>query len=187
MLTFSFPRLLRGLAGLAAASLLLLSCSSRPDAAGDAAILMHNDFDSLAGWLGVTPHPSLTNEKAHSGAYSLKVDSNTEYSLNYKKPLGQLSDVRMAKLKLEAWVWVPDAASKALLVTSFAESGAKPLSWNGFDLTKSGAKYGEWTQVSTVIEVPAAATANTLFDTYLWRTGSTQPVYLDDLTVSAVK
>lgn len=148
---------------------------------------MHNDFDSLAGWLGVTPPPSLTRDKAHSGAYSIKVDSNTEYSISYTKPLGQMSDVRVTKLKIEAWVWAPSPSSSALLVTTFAEPGAKPLSWNGFDVAKAGVKYGEWTHVSKVIEVPPVATTNTLFNIYLWRTNAPQPIYLDDLTVSAVK
>jgi len=148
---------------------------------------MHNDFDSLAGWLGMTPPPSLTREKAHSGTYSIKVDSNTEYSIGYTKPLGQMSAARVTKLRLEAWVWVPSPASSALLVSTLAEPGAKPLSWNGFDVAKAVTKYSEWVHVSKVIDVPAAATINTLFNIYLWRATAPQPIYLDDLKISAVK
>ncbi len=46
---------------------------------------------------------------------------------------------------------------------------------------------GNWQRVSEVVEVPAVATANTIFNLYLWRTGAPQPIYLDDLTVSAVQ
>ncbi len=186
MLTCFLQRFLRGFAGLAMASLLLLGCTTQPESTGSDT-LMHNDFDSLAGWLGVTPPPSLTREKAHSGAYSIKVDSNTEFSIGYTKSLGQLSDVRVTKLQVEAWVWVPNPSSNAVLVVTLAEPGAKPLRWNGFDLVKAGAKYGEWTKVSQVVEVPAAATTNTLLNIYLWRTNAPQPIYLDDLTVSAVR
>lgn len=186
MLLHSLSRFLSGFIWLSAASLLLTNCTSQPDPAGKN-VLMHNGFDELAGWLGAAPQPSLTTEKAHSGRYALKVDANTEYSLGYTKPLGQLSEARVTKFKVEGWVWAPSADAKVLLVTTFAEPGAKPLSWVGFDVVKASSKYGQWTQVSEIIEVPAASTTNTLFNIFLWRVNAPQPVYLDDLTVSTVQ
>lgn len=148
---------------------------------------MRNNFDELAGWLGAAPQPSLTTEKAHSGHYSIKVDATTDFSIGYTKTLGQMSDRRVVKFKIDAWVLVPGADAKALLVTTFGESGAKPMKWTGFDVTKDTPTNGDWQRVSEVIEVPAVATANTIFNLYLWRTGAPQPIYLDDLTVSAVQ
>ena len=187
MISF-FLRWLPGrLWGLSAAGLLLAGCTSQPTAATEN-VLMQNNFDDLAGWLGDAPQPSLTREKAHSGHYSLKVDGNTEFSIGYTKPLGQLTEARVNKFKVEAWVFAPGADAKALLVTVFTnpEPGSKPLSWVGFDVVKATSTYNDWTRVSEVIEVPAATTANTLFNIYLWRTNAPQPIYLDDLTVSAV-
>lgn len=186
MLLRSSYRSLRRLAGLSAASLLLTNCTSQPENLGKN-VLMHNGFDELAGWLGIAPQPTLTNEKAHSGRYSIKVDANNEYSISYTKPLGQLSEARVAKFKVDAWVWAPSANDKALLVSTFGETGSKPLSWVGFDVVKASPTYGQWTQVSEIIEVPATSTANTLFTIFLWRINATQPTYLDDLTISAVQ
>ena len=166
------------------------ACSSAGQSDELSKALMHNDFESLAGWLSQTPPPSLTHEKAHSGHYSVKVDANTEYGLGYNSTLGQLSDVRITKLKLDAWVLVPNSRAGGLLVTHMGDiiPGQTPLLWDGFDVVKAcNGKYGEWTHISKVLEIPATATNSTNIGIFLWRNKETQTVYLDDLAITEVK
>lgn len=180
----SQARLLTLLGGL---GILAVACGSNKTASTAADVLVGNDFESLAGWLGVTPNPSLTDEKAHSGHYSIKVDGTIEYSLGFASTLGALHDTRVKRIKVTAWVFVPDAQAVALLVTHAGDApNVKPLLWDGFDVTKAVAgSYGKWVEVSKVMELPGAVTAATNIGFYLWHTGGSQPVYLDDLTVTA--
>lgn len=167
--------------------MLAVACGSNKAAATAADVLVSNDFESLAGWLGATPNPSLTDEKAHSGRYSIKVDDSIAYSLGFASTLGALHDTRVKRIKVTAWVFVPNAQGAALLVTHAGDApNVKPLLWDGFDVTKAVAgSYGRWVEISKVMELPAGVTAATSIGFYLWRTGGHQPVYLDDLTVTA--
>ena len=168
-------------------SVIILASSCDPHTTSDDTVLMHNDFESLTGWLGQAPQPSLTTERAHSGRYSLKVDKATEFSLSYATTMGQLSTSRLTKLKLDAWVFAPSADAGALLVTNFSDGipTHKALLWNGFDVVKASQQYGEWVHVSQVLDMPAALTADTQLGIYLWRNKGELPTYLDDLTISA--
>jgi len=147
---------------------------------------MHNDFESMAGWMGPTPSPSLTTEKAHSGKYALKVDGNTEFSLGYNNMLGMMSKARISKIKIEAWVFSPSAEAGALLVTTISDGVAdhKPMLWDGFDVVKASDKHNEWVQVSKVIDVPASVNYSSHLGLYLWRNKGTLPTYIDDITIT---
>lgn len=147
-----------------------------------------NDFESMEGWLGDTPSPSLTKEKAHSGAYSVLVRPGLDYGLGYRNILGKMSPSRPEKISISAWVFLPNAQAAAKLVTEItdpARAANNQLLWQGIDLDKEVKKYNEWQHVEQVITLPATATATSRFQVYLWRAASGEPVYLDDLTISA--
>ena len=162
----------------------LAGCSS-PEAASDPNVLVNNDFETLAGWLPEAQDATLTREKAHSGSYALKVDGTHEYSLGYHAQLGRLRDTRIRKIKVTAWAFVPTGSSASLVITvgnPVAPSG-QPLLWQALELGKSK-EFGKWVEVSKVLTLPETATAASTLGLYLWRTGSNQPVYLDDLRVA---
>lgn len=169
------------------ALLSLAGCSSGPDSASDANTLMVNGFETLGGWLPEEQSATLTQEQAHTGKTSLKVDQDREYSLPYSNLLGRLRDTPLRKIKVSAWVFLPTAQAAATLVmevTDPAAPAAKPLLWEGIKLSEAVKTYGKWTQVSSVLTLPASADASKKLSIYLWRTGGSQPVYLDDLAVS---
>ena len=166
------------------AALGLAGCGSA-DTKNDPNLLVNTDFETLAGWLPEAQDATLTREKAHSGNYAIKVDGTHEYSLSYHAPLGRLHDTRIKKIKVSAWAFVPTGGS-ASLVTIVANPSApneKPLLWEPMELGKSNA-FGKWVEVSKVMTVPETAAATSTLTLYLWRSGSTQPVYLDDLRVT---
>lgn len=146
-----------------------------------------NDFESLDGWVGDTPAPSLTKEKAHSGAYSVSVRPGLDYGLSYNNFLGKMSPNRLGKIKVTAWVYLPSAQAAAKLVTEIKDptrATDNQLLWQGLDLAKAVKKYNEWQQVTQEITLPAKAAATSRFQVYLWRADSGQPVYLDDVTIA---
>lgn len=162
----------------------LAGCGSA-DTKNDPNLLVSTDFETLSGWLPEAQDATLTREKAHSGTYAIKVDAAHEYSLGYHAQLGRLHDTRIKKIKVSAWAFVP-AGGSASLVTTVGNPVApndKPLLWEAIELGKSNA-FGKWVEVSKVLTIPETAAATSTLGLYLWRTGGSQTVYLDDLRVT---
>lgn len=178
------------LLSLLLSALALSSCGHHPDAAADPNLLLSTSFENLANWLTELQSATLTHERAHSGTTSLKVDAAHEFSLTYNNALARLHPTTPRKLKVAAWVWLPNAQAAATLVTTLADPatpGAKPQFWDGLNLNETVKTYGQWMPVSKVITLPANASPAHRLSLYLWRTAGNQPVYLDDLTVSIVE
>lgn len=147
-------------------------------------LLTGNDFEESEGWLNGGTNPSLTKEKAHSGAYAVKVAPGLDYSLGYNGVLGKLSPSRLEKLKLHAWVYLPDDKATAKLVTEVKNAGQeKSIVWDGFDLVERGKVDGfnKWIEVEKVVPLPSTVNSESQLLVYLWRGDSSQPVYLDDM------
>lgn len=150
--------------------------------------LASNDFESLDGWIGDQPITSLTKEKAHSGRYSIKVDPNIEYSLGFNMLLGKLSTSKLKKIKIHAWVNVPNAKSAVVLVTQITNpaDNNKQLLWEGVNMGNEVKTLNKWVEIEKTITVPDNATYNDKLGVYLWRTSSPETIYLDDLTIERV-
>jgi hypothetical protein len=160
----------------------LLSCGSNGDthAANE---LASNDFEHLDGWLGGDASPSLTREKAHSGLYSVKVDPTIDYSMGYNNQLGRISDTRIRKIKLRAWVFLPSSRTPVSLVTEIKKPNeAKAILYNSYNLEEAlhTKGYNHWVEVENTINVPETATYDSRILVYLWRGNSNFPAYFDD-------
>ena len=165
----------------------LASCGGGDTTTNPANLVAKNDFESMDGWMGDAPAPSLTKEKAHSGLYSVSVRPGVDYGIGYSSLLGKMTPTRPQKIKLSAWVFVPSDQANANLVVEMrdpANPAAPPLLWQGIVLKKEVKKFNEWQQLEKVITLPAGATAATSFKMYLWRTDSAVPVYLDDVVLA---
>lgn len=172
-----------------ACALALAACGgSEPAIDSDPNVLMHTDFEGLDGWLPSDKASTLTQEKAHSGNTSMKVDATHEYSLPFSEPLGLLHKSQPKKITVSAWTFVPDAQAAASLVVSVSDPAApdKPLLWQAVILSKESKPYGEWKEVSQTIILPANVGPANKLSIYLWRTGGTSPVYADDIKVTLV-
>ncbi|QNE41282.1 hypothetical protein F1C16_17835 [Hymenobacter sp. NBH84] len=162
----------------------LVGCSDK--AVVDESTLMTTSFETLYGWLPASQSDLLSREQSHSGLYSTKVDPQHEYSLTYRSTLGDLHDTRISKMKVNAWVFVPDAQAQATLVISISNQGAKPgnMLWEGINLQKEvKGEYGRWVNVSRELTIPAEADDTNRLSIYLWRTGGDKAIFLDDVTL----
>ncbi|UOQ98178.1 carbohydrate binding domain-containing protein [Hymenobacter sp. 5317J-9] len=167
----------------AVATLCLAGCGGKTEK--DPNTLVETDFETLAGWIPEPQSGTLTTEKAHSGRYAIKVDGNHDYSLTYKVPMGELHDTRVKKIKVSAWTFVSAADAQAALVAAVGNPADpnKPLLWDATDLNHSHTP-GKWVEINKVLTVPATASPASTLGVYMWRTGGTKPVYLDDLKVT---
>lgn len=166
--------------------LLALAACGGSNQSPDKNVLMHNDFESLAGWL---PDASgLAKEQAHSGQYSIKVEQGREYSLTYTTALGQLSSTRLRGVRMEAWAYLPDQDAKArvgFLVKDPADG--KVLLGEGLDVHEQVKSYGKWTKISKEFTLPATASYTSQLVIFLWGPGVTKPIYLDDIQLTALQ
>jgi hypothetical protein len=162
-------------------SVSLVACSHKktksppPNAPGR--VLFATSFENLEGW--VTETPSLTNEKAHTGQYAIKVDQATEFSLTYLNKLVRLSPQRFDKVRLTGWGFLtaPGAASVVFQITGPDQS---TVFYDKIDITEVDA----WQRVSKVMTLPAVLNPTDQVRIYLWRAEAKAPVYLDDVKLS---
>jgi len=168
----------------------LFSCGGDHTSDKPADELASNDFESIDGWTGGTPSPSLTKEKAHSGIYSVKVDPTIDYSLGYNNQLGKLSAVRVKKIKIHGWINLPNSQTPVTLVVEVKKPGEpKNLLWDGLDLLKEakGKSFNKWIEVEKTFTLPENTTFDSQLLVYMWRGSSSQPAYLDDLQITKVE
>lgn len=167
---------------LATASLTGCSGSDNISATG-ANVLTSNDFESLDGW--TPPNPSLTRDVAHSGKYSVKIDGNTEFSLGYSAPLGKLSNVRIQKIKIQAWAYMASDKSQARLGVQLTDNQTgKEIFGDGINYSDQIKKYGTWTEITKEVTLPSDITATQVFKVFLWRAGASDAAYLDDVRIT---
>ena len=160
----------------------LFSCSRSSEK--PAGLLAENDFESLDGWSNGGANASLNKEKAHSGAYSVKVTPGLDYSMGFSNQLGKVSATRVKSIKVHAWVNVPNDKATTVLVTEIKNPGQdKSALWEGIDMAKEAKSKGfnKWIEVDKTITLPETVNYNSQILLYLWRGNSTQPTYMDDV------
>ncbi|SMB93516.1 Carbohydrate-binding CenC domain protein [Hymenobacter roseosalivarius DSM 11622] len=161
--------------------LLTTACSQnageKNSAAGTGRVLVDTSFEDLEGW--IPENPSLTQEKAHTGRYSIKIDPGTEFSLTYINQLYRLSPKRFNTVRLTAWgqLTAPGAAAVVFQITRADQTTAF---YEKIDIKE----VNEWGQINKVLTMPAVLNPADQVKIYLWRATATAPAYLDDLTLS---
>ncbi|MDO7884703.1 carbohydrate binding domain-containing protein [Hymenobacter cheonanensis] len=154
--------------------------------------LMHNDFESAAGW--VADATSLSTEQAHSGKVSLKVDPTHPYSLTYYSLLGQLSEGHIRGVRVEAWAYAPSHAASANVRLSIGLNdapGGQLMLGDGIPFSTAVTEDGKWVKVSKDFIFPPKANYSSQLVMYLWNGGGTGngagPAYLDDIQLTAIE
>jgi hypothetical protein len=178
---------------LALASAAALSGCSRDTPAFPAKdAVMHNDFESTAGW--VADATSLSTEQAHSGRFSLKVDPTHPYSLTYYSLLGQLSEVHIRGVRIEAWAYAPSHTASANVRLSIGLNdapGGKLLLGDGISFGSQVTEDGKWVKVSKDFIFPPKANYSSQLVMYLWNGGNAGPgagpAYLDDIQLTNIE
>ncbi|WP_165822195.1 carbohydrate binding domain-containing protein [Hymenobacter edaphi] len=171
---------------LGAALVALLAACSSDKSADSADQIMSTGFEDLEGW--VPPSPSLTKEKAHSGKYAIKVDPTIEYSMTYINVMGKVMPSKPNKLHLTAWVMGASKEADAVLTVQMLNpKDGTSLMNEQMHVKEKIKKPGEWEKVEMEFAVPEKATFTDEMRVYLWRVGSGEPVYMDDIELSIVR
>lgn len=185
MSLYSLASAKRQLFRLVASSALLLgaaSCSSDKKET-PANLVSRNDFESFDGWGPTTT--SLSNAKAHSGSFSVKVDPEIEYSVGYRNTFVRASSTKISKLHVSGWVLMTGPKAKAVIVVQVNDpaTGAQ-VYWQAADVKAEVKTLNHWTQIDKDFELPATITPAQELRVYMWRTSPDDTTYLDDLEIT---
>lgn len=165
--------------------LVISACSSdkKPDNDG---VITANDFEAVAGWN--SDLSLLEKNHTHSGQYAIKVDRDHEYSFTYQMPLSAINNrERIKTLHLEAWAYLISDKSNGDLVVQIVDPAQKnkAILYDAIKLGDEVKTYNTWVKVSKDIVVPDSVVAAHQLQLYLWRNSATEPIYLDDVKLSA--
>jgi hypothetical protein len=154
-----------------------------PTAADDPTVLMHNDFETSAGW--GPANPTLTTEKAHSGHWSLRTTPEQPFSYTYTRPLSELSSTPFRRLRLEAQALRTAEGSTAKLIVQVDASATDETKvfYSNLPLATAAPKVGDWTTVNLPITLPTSVQSTNVLKIYLWNDQATAPSYLDDVVL----
>lgn len=177
--------ILKPLLLLVGASISFASCSKNEETITKGALVSRNDFESVLGWGGNTD-VSVTTDRAHSGKYAVKVGPQNEFGYTYIQTLGKMSTAKAKTVTVSAWVWMPSAQSASQLVLSITRSPERntPVFYGSIGLPTVVKKFKNWQQVSQTFTLPDSVQSANQLKCYLWRTGTNENVYADDITLS---
>ena len=178
-------RIFNLLAGLVGTGLLLASCSGNDDTTVKGSLVTRNDFENVLGWGGGND-PSVSSDRAHSGKFSVKVGPQSEYGYTYIQTLGRMSTAKAKDVTVSAWVWLTSEQDPSSIVMSITRSPElnTPVFYGSVELAKEVKKFKTWQLVTKTFTLPDSVQATNQLKCYLWRVGSNENVYADDLTLS---
>lgn len=151
--------------------------------------LVSSDFEAMEGWVPEPVPASLVRDKAHSGRYAVKVDANNEFSIGYNNTLGRLSASKLKKIRVHAWVNLPDKNSQAILVAQVLDPAdpTKTLVWEGLKLGEKVTTYNKWVEVALDVTLPPTVSYTNRIAVYLWRANGQGATFMDDLAIEKVE
>lgn len=126
-----------------------------------------------------------TDELSHSGKYSQKFTDQTEYSINYIRPLMDFDSIENGIVTATVWMNAKDTATDAKLVLCFEHEG-KSFEWYAADLKSFNLKPGTWQQAIISRPLPKNQAGNDVLKVYVWNTQK-KNFFIDDFEVKVGK
>lgn len=145
--------------------------------------VIFNDFEAVAGWGNCDS--LVTNERAHSGRYSIKAGPETEISYAYRKKLSEIFGRPPKRLQLNAWIFGPGFHNgNASLVVEILRPGNnnQRVFEKKINLQKASS-FKKWVKVSCELNLPETIADSDVLSLYLWCNCASKPVFADDLEV----
>ena len=122
-----------------------------------------------------------TEELAHSGKYSEKMDDQHEYGISYTKRLAEFLSLGNAMATASVWINSKDTSDESKLVLSF-ESEGKAFEWYSASIKSFNRKPGEWQHVLISRPLPKMKAGDDVIKAYVWNPGK-KVFYIDDFEV----
>jgi len=162
-------------------TLLGLSCKKDKKVKTDS-LHSFNDLESLDGWVQI---PTLSNEKAHSGLCSSKMDINNPYSISFRKKLSSLSSKQLKRVEINAWVLITDPSAKGIMVCCIDSiPGATPMIYLTKTIDYKSEDINKWIKVTGEFYLPKNLNPDNSLLSYLWNTSPQGVIFADDFELN---
>ncbi len=134
-----------------------------------------------------TNNPHISKRYAHSGNYSLKMDSTIKYASSFRLPFEKLTQHYYAWLKISVWIYPvrPLKETPVALVATFQHNGKnyyyRTMRFSDFDIAKN-IHLNKWNRVEMLYLTPEVRSKKDKLLIYLWNRGK-KAVYFDDMKI----
>ncbi len=124
--------------------------------------------------------PHLDTAFKHSGKFSFKLDSTTNYSPTFFRKYSTLTDKDHAWIRFSAWVYPVKPINENIftIIASMRHKG-RDYKYNGADLLSQNIVPNQWNKVQFDYLTPEIRDVNDSLVSYFWLQAK-YPVYLDD-------
>jgi hypothetical protein len=156
----------------------IAACSeNKPAEREPGTMLVANDMENMS-WINLQ---TLSKKMAHSGRFSSKLDSLTEYSFGYSNTFSNLSDTLPFSVDVSVWIYYPQLKIKSSLVISI-DSVNKNIYWKGVPLADSIKAANQWQEVKVTFELPKKIMPSDQIRIYVLNNEKSS-FYMDDLSL----
>lgn len=154
------------------------ACSgNKPAEREPGTILVASNLDDL-GWMN---QHTLSKDVTHSGMFSSKLDSLTEYSFGYSNTFNNLSDTLPLSVDVSVWLYCPQLKINSSLVISI-DSVNKNIFWKGVPLADSIKAANQWQEIKVTFELPKKIMPTDNLKIYVLNPEK-RNFYMDDLSL----
>ena len=140
-------------------------------------ILVASDLENVE-WMNLN---TLSKDKAHSGKFSSKLDSLTEYGFGFSNTFNNLSDTLPLSVDVSVWLYYPQLKTNGVLVLSIDSIGTN-IFWKGVPLGDSIKTANQWQEIKVTFELPKKIMPSDQLRIYVLNPEK-RLFYMDDLSL----
>jgi len=137
----------------------------------------NNDVDGMAHW---TDNPTIVKYNSHTGKFACRTDSMNQFSLTFRKRMGEITEKPIMRVYISAWIYVNNISADGRFVCAL--DSAPGVGYVYLNETFHIKKEREWTKVSSVFYLPKTYNPDFILSSYIWNTGK-EEIYIDDFHI----
>ena len=157
--------------------ILITACGGKNLTAEDG--VYFQDFDNLRCW--ARDQWNITGEMAHSGDFSARTDSSTEFSQTFQMEFSYAKAKGYKSVEVTGWIYLYNMNAKASLVCS-VENASGNLAYESADVKNFITAPNQWEKISVLLKLPENAPHGSDLKVYLWSPNKSK-IFLDDVTI----
>ena len=141
------------------------------------------NFDDIKIWAG--DQRTLSNNVAHSGEWSSKMDANNEFSLGFVMDMKKINEKGYKKVKASAWGYLSESDAKTSFVIT-VDGADKPIAYSADDFRNFIKGPKTWGRITARLTLPDLKGKDAVVKVYAL-TSNKKEAYVDDFEIQFEK